>query len=54
MPNVVHDEWIVEAPEAMADSIKDKLQDCMETAGDVFCKEVKLKADPLITKFWTH
>ena len=54
MPNVVHDEWIVEAPEAMADSIKDKLQECMETAGNVFCKVVKLKAAPLITKYWTH
>lgn len=54
MPNVVHDEWIVEAPESMADAIKDKLQECMETAGDVFCKVVKLKADPVITKYWTH
>ena len=54
MPNVVHDEWIVEAPEAMADAVKDKLQECMETAGDVFCKVVKLKADPVITKYWTH
>ena len=54
MPNVVHDEWIVEAPEDMADVVKDKLQECMETAGDVFCKVVKLKADPVITKYWTH
>lgn len=54
MPNVVHDEWIVEAPEEMADAVKDKLQECMETAGDVFCKVVKLKADPVITKYWTH
>ena len=54
MPNVVHDEWIVEAPEEMAYAIKDKLQECMETAGDVFCREVKLKADPLITKYWQH
>lgn len=54
MPNVVHDEWIVEAPENMAEVVKNKLQECMETAGDVFCKVVKLRADPVITKYWTH
>jgi len=54
MPNVVHDEWLVEAPEDMASDISKILQDCMEKAGLVFCKTVKLKAEPLITRIWTH
>jgi DNA polymerase-1 len=54
LPNVVHDEWIVEAPEEIASEISKVLQDCMERAGDVFCKVVKLKAEPQITKYWQH
>ena len=54
LPNVVHDEWIVEAPEEMAKEISKVLQECMEKAGDVFCKVVKLKAEPQITKYWQH
>jgi DNA polymerase I-like protein with 3'-5' exonuclease and polymerase domains len=54
MSNVVHDEWIVECPEDMSETIKSKLKSCMEDAGDVFCKTIKLKADPVITKFWEH
>ena len=54
LPNVVHDEWIVECPEEMAESISKVLQECMERAGDVFCKTVKLKAEPCITRFWKH
>ena len=54
LPNVVHDEWIVEAPENMAENISKVLQECMERAGDVFCKTIKLRAEPCITKFWKH
>ena len=54
LPNVVHDEWIVESPEEMAPEISKVLQECMEKAGNVFCKVVKLKAEPQITKYWQH
>jgi DNA polymerase I-like protein with 3'-5' exonuclease and polymerase domains len=54
MPNVVHDEWIVECPVIMAEVIKDKLQECMEDAGKVFCTVVKLKAEPMVTSKWEH
>lgn len=54
MPNVVHDEWIVECPVSMAEVIKDKLQECMEDAGKVFCTVVKLKAEPMVTHQWQH
>jgi DNA polymerase-1 len=54
LPNVVHDEWIVEAPKDIAENISKVLQECMEKAGDVFCKTIKLKADPCITVNWKH
>lgn len=54
MPNVVHDEWIVECPTEMAKDIAVVLQECMEKAGEIFCKTVKLKAEPMITKEWQH
>jgi DNA polymerase-1 len=54
LPNVVHDEWIVECPEELGNSLAKVLQDCMERAGDMFCKTIKLKADPCVTKFWKH
>jgi DNA polymerase-1 len=54
MPNVVHDEWIVESPKELAEEMKNKLQECMEDAGKVFCKVVKLKAEPVVTSHWQH
>lgn len=54
MANVVHDEWIVECKEEMSNEIASVLRECMERAGDVFCKTVKLKAEPEITKYWQH
>jgi DNA polymerase I-like protein with 3'-5' exonuclease and polymerase domains len=54
LPNVVHDEWIVEAPENIAEAMSSKLQECMETAGLMFCKTVKLKAEPCVTFYWKH
>jgi len=54
LPNVVHDEWIVEAPEELGEEISGVLQECMEKAGELFCKAVKLTAEPCLTKFWKH
>jgi DNA polymerase-1 len=54
MPNVVHDEIHAECPIDMAKKMSGVLKQCMEDAGDVFCKTVPLKADPCITPYWTH
>ncbi len=54
MPNVVHDEWIVESPENIAEEISKVLKQCMEDAGKLFCPVVKLSADPHITDYWEH
>jgi DNA polymerase-1 len=52
--NIVHDELICECPEEMGETISTILKQSMEKAGDVFCKTIKLKADPCITKYWEH
>lgn len=50
--NTIHDENIVECPEHMANEVSKKLKECMERAGDVFCKTIKLKAEPCISTHW--
>lgn len=54
IPNQVHDEIIAECPEAIAEEISIVLKECMEKAGERFCKTVLLKATPVITDYWTH
>ena len=54
IPNAVHDELLVEAPEVIKDTIAKALQNCMEAAGKIFCKTVTLKAVPEIAKHWVH
>jgi DNA polymerase I-like protein with 3'-5' exonuclease and polymerase domains len=54
MPNVVHDEIHLECSEDIANKMAEILKKCMEKAGDVFCKTIKLKAEPCITDYWTH
>jgi DNA polymerase-1 len=54
MPNVVHDEWIVETSEDIAEEISKVLKTCMEDAGKLFCPAVKLSAEPQITDHWQH
>mgnify|MGYP003673054212 FL=1 len=54
MANVVHDEWIIECEDRIMNEMSSVLQKCMEEAGDVFCKTVKLKAEPEITRYWQH
>ena len=54
LPNVVHDEWIVEAPAELAEELSIVLKECMENAGEVFCKTIKLNAEPCKTLNWKH
>jgi DNA polymerase-1 len=52
--NVVHDEYLIECPIELAKEVSEKLQECMERAGEKFCKIIKLKAQPKITLEWDH
>lgn len=52
--NMVHDELVIECKESSAEEVAKKLQECMEKAGNKFCKTVPLKAEPCIGDFWNH
>jgi DNA polymerase I-like protein with 3'-5' exonuclease and polymerase domains len=51
-PNVIHDQVILEVPEDEQETWSKIVKDCMERAGEPFCKLVKLKAEPEILKQW--
>lgn len=52
--NIVHDEFIIECPKNIADTVSRAVKDCMEKAGSYYCKLVPLKASPVITNHWEH
>ncbi len=52
-PLFIHDQIILEVPDEEIDQWKEIVQNSMEKAGDLFCKTVKIKADPVVTKCWT-
>lgn len=47
-------EYNVEAPEELSAVVTKLIVDCMEKAADMFCKTVKLKAEPSVGKHWIH
>lgn len=49
-----HDEWNIECPENMADTISNILVKCMEAGGKPFCPNVHLGADVSVGNFWIH
>jgi DNA polymerase I-like protein with 3'-5' exonuclease and polymerase domains len=52
--NIVHDEINLEVKEEYAEQAARALEDAMETAGWKWCKIVPLKADAVVTDYWTH
>jgi len=52
--NIVHDEYLCECPKTLAERAAKTLKECMERAGDKFCKIVKLEAIPVINEKWEH
>lgn len=52
--NLIHDECTVECPDELAEQVSSKVQECMESAGDIFCTIVPIKADPVISPCWVH
>lgn len=51
---ICHDEYLIEVPEKLAGQEAKILKECMEKAGDKYCKRIPLTATPVITKFWKH
>jgi DNA polymerase-1 len=54
LTNIVHDEINAEVKEEYAEETALALSECMETAGDVWVKIVKLKATSVISDYWGH
>lgn len=54
IPNDVHDEYLIEPPEEIAEQEAKKLSECMEYAAAIFCKKVTVKAIPEIASYWIH
>ena len=54
MPNVIHDEIMVEAPEDIVEDLSLVVKDCMEKAGARFYTRVALTADPFVGNTWEH
>lgn len=54
IPNDVHDEYLIEPPEEIAEQEARKLSECMEYAANIFCKKVSIKAVPEIGTCWIH
>lgn len=48
----VHDEIVVEAPEEIADEVKDIVQDKMLKAAELFLKDLPAVADPNVCDYW--
>ena len=51
---LVHDESVIECPEEMKELVANKVQECMEKSGAIFCKKVTLRANPMIGNCWIH
>lgn len=54
IPNDVHDEYLIEPPEEIAEQEAKKLSECMEYAANIFCKKVSIKAVPELASCWVH
>lgn len=54
IPNDVHDEYLIEPPEEIAEQEAKKLSECMEYAANIFCKKVSIKAVPELAACWVH
>jgi len=52
--NIVHDEFLVECPNNIAELVSRNLKYAMESAAKYHCTIIPLKAVPVITKHWTH
>lgn len=52
--NSVHDEIVLECPKNISEEVGKVLIECMEGAGNYFCKTIPIKADYEIGDKWIH
>jgi DNA polymerase-1 len=51
--NLIHDEIVVECPIKYSNDVMNILTNSMIKAGEIFCKSVPMKVDPIISEFWS-
>ncbi len=51
---ICHDEYLIEVPKELDIEHSEILKQCMEEAGERFCKTIQITATPVITNYWTH
>ena len=51
---ICHDEYLLEVPKELAEQEAKILKECMEKAGDIFCKRIPITATPVINSWWYH
>lgn len=52
--NMIHDEYVLEAPEEIIQEVTDLMIKCMIKAGSKFCKIIPLSAEAEIGPYWIH
>ncbi len=52
IPNVVHDEYVIESPTELTEEVKMAVETIMNEAGDIFCKRVPCRASVNISQKW--
>ena len=52
--NLVHDEILIECPTNLVEITKEKVKECMERSGNIYCKRVPLLAEPEDADYWIH
>lgn len=52
--NLIHDEINLEVKNGYTEIAARNLEDCMQRAGAIWCKTIPLKADAVVTSYWTH
>lgn len=54
IPNLIHDEILVECPRHLANEIANHLRKRMDMAGERFCPIIKLKSSLIVSYTWHH
>jgi DNA polymerase-1 len=50
--NLIHDELVIECPEAYVSKVKDIVVSCMVAAGERFLPSVPVEVDMVVDKVW--
>lgn len=52
--NMVHDEILIECDKELEQLVLVKIKEFMEKSGDLYCRRIKLTAEPESAKYWIH